>query len=156
MQPVCRRIAIGALALLASVSLACAQIRLVGASDADWTVLTITPNGAWGAATDGALNQAIAGAIARCRAITPEGGCGAYQISVQRQFAIALLCGRETILAAGATLDDARRGARKREQALRRDYHADMQGCRQVALVAPDGIATSTSDLTSSASNAAR
>jgi hypothetical protein len=147
-----RQIAIGLLALLTLVSFACAQIRLVGASDADWTVMTIAPNGAWGAATESELNRAIAQSIARCTAMAKGRGCGAYQISAQRRFAIAWRCGAENILAAGETLDQARQAARQREEELRRDYHPEMASCRQVATVAPDGSVTPAEDLISSAS----
>jgi hypothetical protein len=146
-------VATGALALLAfaaSLSMTVAQIRLVGASDADWTVLTIAPNGAWGTATEGALNQAIADAIARCRAMTNEPGCGGYQISVQRHFALGIRCGVENILAAGATLEEARHAARVREDELRRDYHPEMGYCRQIVVVAPDGAVMAAMETVSS------
>jgi hypothetical protein len=130
-----------------------AQIRLSGASDADWTVLTMAPDGAWGTATDEYLNHAIAAAIARCRAMSGQAlGCGAYQVSVQRGWALGARCGRENILATGATLAAAAANGRLRE-VERRNHQPGMPTCRQVVTVAPDGSArrpppdTVTSDL---------
>jgi hypothetical protein len=116
-----------------------AQIRLSGASDADWTVLTMSPDGAWGTATDGYLNHAIATAIARCRTMSGQAlGCGAYQVSVQHSWALGMRCGRENILATGATLAKAAENGRLRE-AERRNHQPAMGVCRQVAIVSPDG-----------------
>ena len=116
------------------------EIGIAGASDADWTVLTIAPDGAWGTATDTYLNRAIANAIAHCRAASQSTlGCGAIQVSVQRGWALGLRCGRENILGTGATLTEAADRARERELALRKFYQPDMESCRQSVVVAPDG-----------------
>jgi len=117
-----------------------AQIGLAGASTADWTVLTIAPDGSWGTSTEGYVNRAIATAVARCRAMSRSAlGCGAYQVSVQGGWALGWRCGRETILKTGATLAEATERARKRELELRRFYQPRMEGCRQLVVVAPDG-----------------
>lgn len=117
-----------------------AEIRLAGASDADWTVLTVAPDGSWGTSTEGNVNRAIADAIKRCRAMSgPVLGCGAYQVSVQGGWALGLRCGRETILAKGASLADAIESARKRERELRGFYQPEMESCRQLVVVTPDG-----------------
>jgi hypothetical protein len=116
-----------------------AQIRLSGASDADWTVLTMSPDGAWGTATDGYVSHAIATAIARCRTMSGRAlGCGAYQVSVQRSWALGARCGDENILATGATLAAATENGRRRE-AERRNHQPAMGVCRQVVIVSPDG-----------------
>jgi hypothetical protein len=116
-----------------------AQVRLSGASDADWTVLTMSPDGAWGTATDEYLSHAIAVAIARCRTMSGRAlGCGAYQVSVQRSWALGARCGHENILATGATLAKAIENGRLRE-AERRILQPGMGVCRQVAIVSPDG-----------------
>jgi len=129
-----------ALGLYVLTSPARAQIRLAGASDADWTVLTIAPDGAWGAATEGYMNRAIAIAVERCRAMSRSKlGCGACQVSVQGGWALGLRCGRESILGKGATLADATESVRARERELRRSYQRDMESCRQLVVVAPDG-----------------
>lgn len=134
-----------ALVLCAGISTtALGQIRLTGASDANWTVLTMASDGAWGAATEEYVNRAIAKAIARCRAMSTRAlGCGAYQISVQRSWALGLRCGDRNILTAGATLAEATESARRREEELRRRYHPGMASFRHIVSVAPDGsIAT--------------
>ena len=119
------------------------QIRLVGASDADWTVLTMAPDGGWGTATAGHISGAIAGAVANCRTMSGRAlGCGAYQVAIQRGFSLGWRCGRENILAVGATLEEAVAGARKREATMRRLYRPDMGSCRQVVSVGPDGAVT--------------
>ncbi len=134
-----------------------AQIRLSGASDADWTVLTMSPDGAWGTATDGYLNLAIATAIARCRTISGQAlGCGAYQVSVQRSWALGARCGRENILATGATLAEATENGRLRE-AGRREHQPGMGVCRLVVIVSPDGsVRPSPSDAVTSGLSAGR
>jgi hypothetical protein len=117
-----------------------AEIRLTGASDADWTVLTIAPDGAWGVATEGYVNRAIANAVERCRAMSGSKlGCGAYQVSVQGGWALGVRCGQESILGKGTTLADATERVRERELELRTIYRRDMESCRQLVVVAPDG-----------------
>jgi hypothetical protein len=132
---------VGAVVLILSVSTAAdAQINLSGASDADWTVLTIAPDGGWGTATEGSVNQAISGAIARCRSMSNRTlGCGAHQVSVQRGWALAVRCSEENILATGATLLEATESAHRREFELRNLYHSKIRSCRQLVLVGPDG-----------------
>jgi hypothetical protein len=121
---------------------AASQIGLAGASDADWTVLTIEPDGAWGTATEGSLNRAIATAIARCRVMSNRTlGCGAYMVSVQQGWALGLRCGKENILATGATLAGAAERAHRRELELRRQYYPELKTCRQLVVVGPDGSA---------------
>lgn len=129
-----------ALAIGASAE-AASQIGLVGASDADWTVLTVASDGAFGTATEGYMNRALAIAIERCRAASRSAlGCGAYQISLQGGWALAMRCGKENILAKGVSLADAAERARRREAELRRLYHPDLDSCRQLVVVAPDGL----------------
>ena len=133
-----------ALGLSVSISVAAhAQIGLAGASDADWTVLTIAQDGAWGTGTDMFPNRAIATAIARCRAMSTQTlGCGAYSVTVQRRWALGLRCGKENILATGATLAEVMEGARRRELELRTIYQPEMGSCGTMVVVAPDGSVT--------------
>src|SRR4051794_133977 len=95
MRKALRRTAVGALLLTVSISTAAyGQIRLTGASDADWAVLTVASDGAWGTATEAYISQAISGAISRCRAMSNRTlGCGAQLVSIQRGWAFALRCG---------------------------------------------------------------
>lgn len=145
-RPTRRRLGRIARALALSVCIsttAFGQIRLVGESDGDWTVLTMAPDGAWGAATEGYVNRAIASAVGRCRALSGQMlGCGAYFVSVQRGWALGLRCGDESILATGGTLAEAVASARDRADELRRNYHPEMGGCRTIVTVAPDGFTT--------------
>ena len=84
------------------------EIGIAGASDADWSVLTIAPDGAWGTATEASVSWAIATAVERCRATLRSAlGCGAYQVSVQRRWSLGLRCGRDNILRTGTTLAEA-------------------------------------------------
>ena len=117
------------------------QVRLVSEVDADWTVLTMAPDGAWGTATEEYSHQALANAIKRCRAMSTQTlGCGAYAVHVQRGWAIGMRCGNESILATGTILAEAVDGARNRADELRRNYYPEMPGCRTVVTVAPGGF----------------
>jgi hypothetical protein len=131
-----------AVVLLIGISTAAfGQIRMIGELDGDWTVLTLAPDGAWGTATEGYFNQAIAKAIWRCRAMSARTlGCGAYSVSIQRGWAIGVRCGDESILATGTILAEAIDRARKRADELRRDYYPEMPGCRTIVTVAPGGF----------------
>jgi hypothetical protein len=66
-------------------------------------------------------------------------GCGAYMVSIQRGWSLGLRCGDESIIAAATTLADARQAALVREKELRQLYHPEMETCRQVVTVTPDG-----------------
>ena len=117
-----------------------AQISVAGASGADWTVLTIAPDGAWGTATEAYAGRAISNAIARCREMSTRTlGCGARLVSVQQGWALGLRCGEEIILETGATLSEATESARRRELELRRLYYPKLPSCAQLVLVGPDG-----------------
>lgn len=132
------------IALLAySSTISLGQIRLYGASSADWTVLTMAPNGTWGTATEGYVNRAMAVAMARCRKMSSSNlGCGAYMVSIQSGWALGLRCGRESILATGATLAEATAMARRREEELRLHYQPAMADCRRIVSVSAGGIVT--------------
>src|SRR5262245_23255775 len=65
----------------------------------DFTVLTMAPDGSWGAATETQINHAIARAIANCKAISgAELGCGAYFTSIRGGWSLGIRCGSENIL----------------------------------------------------------
>jgi hypothetical protein len=117
-----------------------AQIGFAGTSDLDWTVVTMAPDGAWGAATEGGLNHAIADAVARCRLMSRLTlGCGAYMVSTQGGWVLGVRCGGENILRTGETFADAVESARRRELQLRALYRPSLATCRQVVVVTPDG-----------------
>jgi hypothetical protein len=103
----------------------------------------MAPDGAWGTATEGYVNRAIAIAMARCRAMSTRTlGCGAYLVSIQDGWTLGLRCGGESILAAGATLGEAMARARRREEQLRRQYQPALAPCRQIVSVSASGIVT--------------
>jgi hypothetical protein len=107
----------------------------------DFTVLTMAPDGAWGAATDPRVNRAIFLAISNCKAMSGmEVGCGAYQTTVRGGWSIAIRCGRENIIMADRILAEAERRAKAREIELRERYVRDMPSCVHVVTVDPNGM----------------
>ena len=130
----------GALILIGISPATADQVRLMGASDAEWTVLTMAMDGSWGAATEEYLHRALANAITRCRAMSGKTiSCGAYSVNVQRGWAVGVRCGNENILASGATLAETIERVQRRADELHRDYHPGMAACRIVIAVTPDG-----------------
>jgi len=118
---------------------AAARGRITPSQD-EWTVLTMAPDGAWGVATDHMVNHAIAGAIAKCKAMSRSAlGCGAVSTSVQVGWSLGMRCGNENILAADSKLENAERIARAREIELRESCVPDMPPCRRVVTVDPRG-----------------
>ena len=114
------------------------------ADSEDWmhdvTVLTMAPDGAWGVATEPALNRAIAGAISNCRAKSgADLGCGAYFSTVRAGWSLGIRCGGENIIVAERVLADAERSASRREVDLRTNYVPDMPPCNRVVTVDPSG-----------------
>ncbi len=104
------------------------------------TVLTMAPNGSWGAATAESVGPAIAAAIAHCnrrqqRAI----GCGASYTTIRGGWSLGLRCGEQNILVSEKTLVEAEQAAIDRELALRRVYGTDMAPCIRVVSVDPSG-----------------
>ena len=115
----------------------------VSASDGRWTVLTMAPDGSWGASTESMSNRAIANATAECRFKNrKEIGCGAYQVAVQQGWVLGFRCGNENILAAARDLADAEPMAVRRENELRWSYVRDMPACRRVVTIDPRGMIT--------------
>jgi hypothetical protein len=109
------------------------------ASD-QWTVLTLASDGAWGTASNFYIGRAIAFAIADCRAMSKRTiGCGAKFVTTRAGWSVAMLCGTETIIAAGKQLADAERAVADREIELRQVYHEDMPPCVRAVTVDPNG-----------------
>ena len=128
---------------LAGMSLAAASavspVAAQGIADDDWTVLTMAPDGSWGAAT-GPINRAIANAVANCKiAYQREIGCGAVLTSIRTGWSLGIQCGRETIVVADKTLANAEQAATRREAKLRQHYVPDIPPCRRVITVDPNG-----------------
>jgi hypothetical protein len=118
----------------------------------DWTVVTMAPDGSWGLATELSVGQALAQAIANCKAMSgTKIGCGAQSRAIQAGWVLATRCGDRNIMVAERRLADAERAARKRETDLREHYAPDLPPCRRVLTVNPRGrvmVATSQHELT--------
>jgi hypothetical protein len=113
----------------------------------DWTVVTMAFDGAWGSATERSVSQALAKAIANCKAMSGrEIGCGSQSRAIRGGWILATRCGDTNILVAGRRLAHAEQAARERETDLREHYAPDMPPCRRVLTVNPRGgvmVATS-------------
>jgi hypothetical protein len=106
----------------------------------DWTVVTMAPDGSWGAATELSVNQALVKAIGSCKAMSgTKIGCGAQFRAIQVGWIVASRCGDRNILVAARRLADAEWAARERETDLREHYAPDMPPCRRVLTVNPRG-----------------
>jgi hypothetical protein len=106
----------------------------------DWTALTLSRSGAWGVATDRLQAKAIVGAMRACRAMSPAAGdCGALFKIRRGAWIIGRLCGRENILAAGATRRQAEQMAMLREIELRLHYFPGLPPCIKVVTANPRG-----------------
>jgi len=97
------------------VSLGTPTLAIVPDQD-DWSVVTMAPDGAWGSATEPSSGQALAKAIANCKAMSGrEIGCGAQSRAFKGGWILATRCGDTNILLAERRLVDAERAARERE-----------------------------------------
>lgn len=105
----------------------------------DYTVLTIAPDGAWGAATERYINIAISRAIEMCKRRSKSLACGAYFSTTRGGWLVGLLCGDRNIIAAGSSLPDAEGRAGEREATLRELYAPDMPPCVRIVTVDPNG-----------------
>ena len=123
-----------------AITLASSLVATPAVADDDWTVLTMAPDGSWGAATNPTINRAIASAIANCKIeYQREIGCGAYFTSIQAGWSLGFRCGRETIVVAHKTLAGAEQAATRREAELRLLYVPNMPPCQRVVTVDPNG-----------------
>ena len=65
----------------------------------DWTVVTMSPDGAWGSATEPSVSRALAKAIGNCKAMSRrEIGCGAVSRAIQGGWILATRCGDTNIV----------------------------------------------------------
>jgi len=123
-----------------AATLATSVVATPADADDDWTVLTMAPDGSWGAATSFSINRAIAFAIANCKiAYQREIGCGAIFTSIQAGWSLGIRCGHENIVVAEKTLAGAEQAATRREAELRQLYVPDMPSCRRVVTVDSNG-----------------
>ncbi len=106
----------------------------------DWTVLAMSPDGAWGVATDMWMIGALSRAIRDCTAMSgKEMGCGAYFTVIRAGWSLGIRCGDKNIIMAESTLGDAERRASWREFELRRLHDPDMPPCVRLVTVDPNG-----------------
>jgi hypothetical protein len=109
----------------------------------DWaevTVLTIAPDGTWGAATDDFANVALAHAIADCKSkYKNEIGCGHRSTFVRQGWSLAFRCGPANVLVAEKLLADAEQAALRQERELRLRYAPNMPACVRTVTVDPYG-----------------
>jgi hypothetical protein len=108
--------------------------------DHPWTVVTIAPDGSWGAASEAYIYQAIAKAVANCRRMSRHAiGCGAQFTVIRAGWTIALRCDIGNIIVAEPSIAAAEHAAANRETALRLAQGGTMPPCSRVLTVSPDG-----------------
>jgi hypothetical protein len=137
------RCLLGLLAVIAATTAASPQSDnpLDGAQSHDFTVLTMAPDGRWGAATHPEINRAVATAIAKCQAMPgPPIGCGAQLSSIRAGWTLGFRCGSHNILVAERDLADAERRAHYREMELRSIYDPAMPPCVRLVTITPGGF----------------
>ena len=132
--------------LALTVGACCACFAQTSAADraefevAPTTVLTMAPNGSWGAATDDTIGVAIAAAIARCNGRHDRSiGCGASYTTIGAGWSLGIRCGERNILVSEKTLVEAEQAAIDREIELRRLFASEMPPCVRVVSVDPSG-----------------
>jgi hypothetical protein len=131
-----RKVALAALAMF----LLAFRVSARESQASDWTALTLSRSGAWGVATDRLQAKAIIGAMRACQSMSPAAGdCGALFKTRRGGWIIGRLCGRENILATGATRRQAEQMAMLREIELRLHYFPRLQPCIKVVTVNPRG-----------------
>jgi len=105
-----------------------------------WTVVTMSADGSWGAASEAYIYRAIAKAVSNCRKMSGrEIGCGAQFTVIRAGWTIALRCGRANIIAAEPSIAAAERAAADRETALRQVQGGNMPSCVRIVTVSPSG-----------------
>ena len=113
-----------------------------GWSDADWTVLTVSRNGAWGLSSARTQGKAIAGALRQCRARSLEpSDCGAVQLHYKLGWAMAVLCGHHRVMVTAEDREVVEALAIERIAALRQ-MHGELPHCRRLLTVDPVGAIT--------------
>jgi hypothetical protein len=143
-------ISVGAL----NASLAQSDLRPMpapaSALESHWTVVTMSPDGSWGAATKISTGRAIASAINACKMMSQaQIGCGAQFKTNRGGWTFGIRCGTTNIIVAEKTLVEAEHAAINREVNLRMLYVPDMPPCIRVVSVDPHGaiVAPNVADL---------
>lgn len=112
------------------------------ASDHPWTIVTVAPDGSWGAGTKPYIYQAIAEAVSNCKKMYRKNiGCGAQFEAIQAGWVVVIRCGTVNIIAPATTLAAAITLAQSREDALRLKPSQVFRQCIHIVTVNPDGSA---------------
>jgi hypothetical protein len=110
-------------------------------SDAQWTVLTVSRDGAWGVATAPSQGEAVDGAWQQCRSKASEDNdCGAELLAYRRGWSVGILCGVHRVLATAQTFAEIEHTVERRLRSLKE--HHDLPPCRRVLTVDPFGAVT--------------
>jgi hypothetical protein len=109
-------------------------------ADAEWKVLTVAGNGAWGLSTARSQGEAIAAALQQCqlRSADPD-DCGAELVAYRIGWALAILCGEHRVLISAGELDEAETAADERLSALEQSEPDGLPACRRLLTVSPVG-----------------
>ena len=108
-----------------------------------WTVVTVARNGNWGIARAITQGEAIAGALLRCQAMTPdESDCGAELVAFRSGLALGLMCGDDHVIVTANDPEEADRVALDRLLALRDLHGPDFPECRHLLRIDSHGALT--------------
>jgi hypothetical protein len=135
--------ALGFVLMIGTLGAAVGQTNSTSAEfeTAPTTVLTMSLNGSWGAATNDFVGTAVSAAIADCRRrFRRATGCGALQTTVKAGWSLGIRCGNKNILVAEKTLLEAEQAAIDQEVELRRQHGGDLPPCVRVVTVDASGI----------------
>ena len=113
------------------------------AEETNWTVLTVARNGNWGIASERTRSEAIAGALGRCQAMTPdESDCGAALVAFRSGSGLALLCGDHRVIVSANDPEKADSSAIARIIVLRELYGMDFPACQHLLRIDFNGALT--------------
>jgi hypothetical protein len=109
-------------------------------SDAEWKVVTVARDGAWGLSSARSQGEAIAGAVRQCQARSVgHGDCGAELVAYRIGWAVAILCGDHRVLVSAGSLEEAETAADRRLAALEQSYPSGLPACLRLLTIDPAG-----------------
>ena len=109
-------------------------------ADADWKVLTVAGNGAWGLSTARSQGEAIAAAVQQCQLRSAgQDDCGADLVAYRIGWALAILCGDHRVLVSAGDLDEAETATDQRLAALEQSEPDGLPECRRLLTISPVG-----------------
>jgi hypothetical protein len=113
------------------------------AEETNWTVLTVARNGNWGIASERTRSEAIAGALGRCQAMTPdESDCGPELVAFRSGSGLALLCGDHRAIVSANDPEEADSSAFSRIIILRELYGVNFPACQHLLRIDSSGALT--------------